>query len=90
MSYSHLQMRRDGSRLMPGGNRNRLVDCAKEFVKYTIIMRTHCGLFNDTFSERIPIPGSHCRGDVPEQDHLIGQRHLYLAVMTGQRREDIA
>ncbi|TVY92064.1 NADPH-dependent FMN reductase [Lachnellula willkommii] len=43
---------RTASRLMPGGHRERLVDCAEEFVKYTIIMRAHFGLFNDRFSER--------------------------------------
>ncbi|KIW22713.1 arsenical resistance protein ArsH [Cladophialophora immunda] len=41
-----------GSRLMPGGNRDRLVDCAEEFVKYTVIMRPHFALFSDRFSER--------------------------------------
>lgn len=44
-----------GLRLMPGGNRDRLVDCAEEFVKYTIIMRSHFGLFSDRFSEREPL-----------------------------------
>ncbi|OAA82336.1 arsenic resistance protein ArsH [Akanthomyces lecanii RCEF 1005] len=45
----------DGSgeaRLLPGGNRDRLVDCMEEFVKYTIIMREHFGLFGDRYSER--------------------------------------
>jgi arsenic resistance protein ArsH len=41
-----------GSRMMPGGNRDRLVDCVEEFVKYTIIMREHFDLFGDRFSER--------------------------------------
>ncbi|KAF3169462.1 hypothetical protein EYR41_007680 [Orbilia oligospora] len=41
-----------GSRLMPSSNRDRLVDCMEEFVKYTIIMRRHVGLFADRFSER--------------------------------------
>ena len=41
-----------GSRLMPSGNRERLVDCMEEFVKYTIIMRQHFDLFNDRYSER--------------------------------------
>ncbi|KAK9321291.1 flavoprotein-like protein [Lipomyces orientalis] len=41
-----------GSRLMPSGNRDRLVDCMEEFVKYTIIMRPHFELFGDRFSER--------------------------------------
>ncbi|KAK6389849.1 hypothetical protein LTR65_006118 [Meristemomyces frigidus] len=41
-----------GSRLMPSGNRDRLVDCMEEFVKYTIVMRQHFDLFNDRYSER--------------------------------------
>jgi arsenic resistance protein ArsH len=41
-----------GSRLIPGSNRDRVVDCVKEMVKYTIIMREHLHLFNDRFSER--------------------------------------
>lgn len=39
-------------RLMPSGNRDRLVDCMEEFVKYTILMRPHLELFGDRFSER--------------------------------------
>jgi len=42
-----------GSRLMPSGNRDRLVNCMKEFVKYTIVMRPHFDLFGDRYSERI-------------------------------------
>jgi arsenic resistance protein ArsH len=45
----------DGSgkaRLLPSGNRDRLVDCMEEFVKYTIIMRPHFELFGDRSSER--------------------------------------
>lgn len=41
-----------GSRLMPSGNSDRLVDCMEEFVKYTIVMRPHFHLFEDQFSER--------------------------------------
>jgi arsenic resistance protein ArsH len=41
------------SRLMEGGNRERVVDCVEEFVKYTIVMRGHFGLFGDRYSERI-------------------------------------
>lgn len=41
-----------GSRLMPSGNRDRLVDCMEEFVKYTIVMRPHFELFGDRYSER--------------------------------------
>ncbi|CAI7626186.1 unnamed protein product [Penicillium bialowiezense] len=39
-------------RLIPSGNRDRLVDCMEEFVKYTILMRPHLELFGDRFSER--------------------------------------
>ncbi|EAW12346.1 putative arsenic resistance protein ArsH [Aspergillus clavatus NRRL 1] len=38
--------------LMPSGNRDRLVDCMEEFVKYTILMRPHIDLFADRYSER--------------------------------------
>jgi len=41
-----------GSRLLPSGNRDRLVDCMEEFVKYSIVMRPHFDLFSDRFSER--------------------------------------
>lgn len=45
----------DGSgkaRLLPSGNRERLVDCMEELLKYTIIMRPHFEFFGDRFSER--------------------------------------
>lgn len=41
-----------GSRMIPSGNRDRLVDCMEEFVKYTVVMREHFDLFGDRFSER--------------------------------------
>lgn len=41
-----------GSRLLPSDNRDRLVDCMEEFVKYSIIMRPHFDLFGDRYSER--------------------------------------
>lgn len=41
-----------GSRMKEGGNRDRLVDCVEEFVKYTLVMRPHFELFADRFSER--------------------------------------
>lgn len=41
-----------GSRLMPSGNRDRVVDCMEEFVKYTLVMRPHFDLFGDRYSER--------------------------------------
>jgi arsenic resistance protein ArsH len=40
------------SRLLPSGNRDRLVDCMEELVKYTILMRPHFSLFGDRHSER--------------------------------------
>ena len=41
-----------GSRLKASSNRDRLVDCMEELVKYTIVMRPHFDLFGDRFSER--------------------------------------
>ena len=41
-----------GSRLVPGTNRDRLVDCMEEFVKYSIVMRPYFDLFSDRYSER--------------------------------------
>lgn len=41
-----------GSRFKQSANRDRLVDCMEEFVKYTIVMRPHFDLFGDRFSER--------------------------------------
>lgn len=41
-----------GSRMMPSANRDRIVDCMEELVKYTIIVRPHFGLFGDRYSER--------------------------------------
>ena len=37
---------------MPSGNRDRMVDCREEFVKYTIVMRPFFDLFGDRYSER--------------------------------------
>ncbi|KAL8694257.1 MAG: hypothetical protein Q9218_001084 [Villophora microphyllina] len=39
-------------RLMSSGNRDRLVDCMEEFVKYTIVMKPHFASFGDRYSER--------------------------------------
>ena len=36
---------------MPSGNRDRLVDCMEEFVKYIFLMRPHLELFGERFSE---------------------------------------
>ncbi|KAH7120890.1 flavoprotein-like protein [Dendryphion nanum] len=51
-AYTQFTEEEDGSRLMPSGNRDRLVDCMEEFVKYTIVMRPHFDLFGDRYSER--------------------------------------
>lgn len=51
-AYTQFSEEAEGSRLMPSDNRDRLVDCMEEFVKYTIIMRSHFDLFGDRFSER--------------------------------------
>ncbi|KAI9368398.1 flavoprotein-like protein [Aspergillus egyptiacus] len=39
-------------RLMASGNRDRLVDCMEEFVRYTLVMRPHKAMFDDRYSER--------------------------------------
>ncbi|KPI37513.1 NADPH-dependent FMN ArsH [Cyphellophora attinorum] len=44
-------------RMKPGSNRDRVVDCAEEFVKYTLIVRQHFDLFADRFSERTEMVG---------------------------------
>jgi arsenic resistance protein ArsH len=55
-AYTHFTDAEDpvegGNRLKPSGNRDRLVDCMEEFVKYTIVMRPHFDLFGDRYSER--------------------------------------
>lgn len=42
----------DDNRLMSSANRDRLVDCMEEFVKYSIVIRPHFLLFGDRYSER--------------------------------------
>ena len=41
-----------GNRMLPSGNRDRIVDCMEELVKYTIVMRPHFDNFGDRYSER--------------------------------------
>ncbi|KAK6436985.1 hypothetical protein LTR95_006823 [Oleoguttula sp. CCFEE 5521] len=58
-----------GSRLMEGGNRDRVVDCVEEFVKYSLVMREHFELFGDRYSERPRVePGTD-----EEVDRLTGK-----------------
>lgn len=52
-----------GSRLMPSGNCDRLVDCMEEFVKYTLVMRQHFDLFSDRYSERVERESKRVKDD---------------------------
>ncbi|KAH8904070.1 arsenate resistance ArsH [Coniochaeta sp. PMI_546] len=51
-AYTQFTDEVDGSRMLASGNRDRLVDCMEELVKYTIVMRPHFDLFGDRYSER--------------------------------------
>ncbi|GJN76092.1 arsenic resistance protein ArsH [Purpureocillium lilacinum] len=51
-AYTQFTSEEEGSRMMPSSNRDRLVDCMEELVKYTIVMRPHFDLFGDRYSER--------------------------------------
>ncbi|RYP31689.1 hypothetical protein DL767_005602 [Monosporascus sp. MG133] len=51
-AYTQFTTETEGSRMIPSSNRERLVDCMEELVKYTIVMRPHFDLFGDRFSER--------------------------------------
>lgn len=51
-AYTQFTSESEGSRMLPSSNRDRLVDCMEELVKYTIAMRPHFDLFGDRFSER--------------------------------------
>ncbi|CAM1506142.1 Fc.00g057830.m01.CDS01 [Cosmosporella sp. VM-42] len=51
-AYTQFTSEDEGSRMLPSSNRDRVVDCMEELVKYTIVMRPHFDLFGDRFSER--------------------------------------
>jgi arsenical resistance protein ArsH len=51
-AYTQFTDESEGSRMLDSSNRDRLVDCMEELVKYTIVMRPHFDLFGDRFSER--------------------------------------
>lgn len=51
-AYTQFSSEAEGSRLMSSSNRDRIVDCMEELVKYTIVMRPYFHLFGDRFSER--------------------------------------
>jgi arsenic resistance protein ArsH len=57
-----------GSRLMPSGNRERLVDCMEEFVKYSLVMRPHFELFGDRYSEREERSGKEEKARLQEEE----------------------
>ncbi|KAL2835569.1 arsenate resistance ArsH [Aspergillus pseudoustus] len=54
MAYKHFpdEGQKGDQRLKASSNRDRLVDCMEEFVKYTILMRPHLEAFGDRYSER--------------------------------------
>lgn len=51
-AYTQFTPEDEGSRMMPSSNRDRIVDCMEELVKYTVVMRPHFALFGDRYSER--------------------------------------
>ncbi|KKO99095.1 hypothetical protein THAR02_08796 [Trichoderma harzianum] len=51
-AYTQFTSEAEGSRMIPSSNRDRLVDCMEELVKYTIVMRPHFEVFGDRYSER--------------------------------------
>ncbi|KAL8676902.1 MAG: hypothetical protein Q9186_006632, partial [Xanthomendoza sp. 1 TL-2023] len=42
-----------GSRMVASGNRDRVVDCMEELVKYSIVIRPFFNVFGDRYSERV-------------------------------------
>ena len=56
-----------GSRMLASGNRDRLVDCMEEFVKYTVVMREHFDLFGDRYSERVERRAKAARAEEQEK-----------------------
>jgi len=73
-----------GSRLMSSDNRDRLVDCMEEFVKYSLIMRPHFHLFGDRFSER-----TKRLADKEEQQREAQRVHASIESKTGSVEEDV-
>jgi len=51
-AYTQFTSDSEGSRMIASSNRDRLVDCMEELVKYSVVMRPHFRLFGDRFSER--------------------------------------
>lgn len=63
-----------GRRFMAGSNRDRLVDCVEELVKYTLVMRPHFALFGDRYSER-PLKLPKVSGGLSLPSHTNGTEH---------------
>ncbi|RSL89775.1 hypothetical protein CEP51_001098 [Fusarium floridanum] len=63
-AYTQFTSEPEGSRMIASSNRDRLVDCMEELVKYTIVMRPHFDLFGDRFSEREERRGKETQGEV--------------------------
>ncbi|KAI5803676.1 flavoprotein-like protein [Geopyxis carbonaria] len=51
-AYEAFTGEEEGSRMKPGGNRDRVVDVCEELVKVTIMVRPQFGVLGDRFSER--------------------------------------
>ncbi|KAG7406189.1 NADPH-dependent quinone reductase ArsH [Fusarium oxysporum f. sp. rapae] len=63
-AYTQFTSEPEGSRMLASSNRDRLVDCIEELVKYTIVMRPHFDLFGDRFSEREERRAKEAKGEV--------------------------
>ncbi|KAM0233334.1 hypothetical protein ACHAP5_010421 [Fusarium lateritium] len=63
-AYTQFTSEPEGSRMLASSNRDRLVDCMEEFVKYTIVMRPHFDLFGDRYSEREERKAKDAKGEV--------------------------
>ena len=63
-AYTQFTSEPEGSRMLASSNRDRLVDCMEELVKYTIVMRPHFDLFGDRFSEREERRAKETQGEV--------------------------
>ncbi|KAH7254712.1 hypothetical protein FSOLCH5_011292 [Fusarium solani] len=63
-AYTQFTSEPEGSRMLASSNRDRLVDCMEELVKYTIVMRPHFDLLGDRFSEREERRAKETQGEV--------------------------
>ncbi|KAK2685400.1 hypothetical protein QWA68_015972 [Fusarium oxysporum] len=63
-AYTQFTSKPEGSRMLASSNRNRLVDCMEELVKYTIVIRPHFDLFGDRFSEREERKAKDAKGEI--------------------------